>query len=97
MFRLFHRGTYLDAKSVALILFFFFILFFVAFGTVPARSNITQVLFVGENGIREKAGSFDFSAHNILHYNRFSLDITVVFDLEIADVSFLRAWLMSRA
>lgn len=74
MFRPLHSGISPVAQSVAPVMFIF--LLCVTFGTIPARANTAQVLFVGENGIRVKAGSFDFSAHNILHYNRFSLDIT---------------------
>ncbi len=40
------------------------------------QAKTTKVFFVTDKGMVIKNGTFDFSLKNIIHYNKFSLDIT---------------------
>ncbi|KGA92947.1 hypothetical protein LptCag_1324 [Leptospirillum ferriphilum] len=56
--------------------FFALLCLFGQYNTSPALETPTNVLFVNESGSRLLQGHFDFSSHNVIHYNHFSLDIT---------------------
>ena len=75
------RGGFLMRQHSGVIqifstVFFGLLCLFGQYQTSSALEKPTNVLFVNESGSHRLQGHFDFSSRNVIHYNRFSLDIT---------------------